>query len=73
MANCRSCGEPIEWCTWEDSGKTIPLDLGVAPKGNIAVVGDKVHRYGAEDERLGRDRRVSHFATCKDADSWRKK
>lgn len=73
MANCRSCDAAIEWCTWEDSGKAVPLDVGPSPKGNLAVVGDKVHRYTGIDATLGREKRISHFATCPDSDAWRKK
>ena len=73
MASCRSCDAAIEWVTWADSGKAIPLDRGPAPSGNLAAVAGKVHRYTAEDERLGRERRVSHFATCPDAPRWKKR
>lgn len=72
MASCRSCNADIEWATWADSGKAIPLDVGAAPNGNLALVAGKVHRFTAEDEKLERDRRVSHFATCPDAKGWRK-
>jgi hypothetical protein len=71
MAACRSCGASIEWAEWANSRKAVPLDPGVAPKGNLALVGDKVHYFTAEDERLGRDRRISHFVTCPDAAKWR--
>jgi hypothetical protein len=71
MASCRSCTAPIEWAEWADSGKPVPLDPGVAANGNLALVAGKVHRYGPEDVRLARDRRVSHFATCPDAAQWR--
>lgn len=72
MASCRSCSAEIEWATWANSGKAVPLDVGPAPAGNLAVVAGKVHHFTAEDERLGRERRVSHFATCADAGQWRK-
>ena len=73
MANCRSCDAPMEWAEWADSGKPVPLDVGPADRGNLAIVNGKVRRYTAEDEKLGRERRVSHFATCPDAPSWRRK
>lgn len=73
MASCRSCNDPIEWAEWADSGKAVPLDPGAKPNGNLAVVAGKVHRYTDEDARLGRDRRISHFATCADAASWRRR
>lgn len=71
MANCRSCSAPIEWAEWADSGKAVPLDVDPAENGNLAVVAGKVHRFTADDARLGRERRVSHFATCPDAGKWR--
>lgn len=73
MASCRSCNADIEWATWSDSGKAVPLDIGAVPNGNLALVAGKVHRYGPDDERLARARRVSHFATCPQAQSWRKR
>jgi len=72
MASCRSCSASIEWATWANSGKAVPLDVGAVSNGNLAVVAGKVHTYTAEDERLGRDRRVSHFVTCPDRAEWRK-
>ena len=71
MATCRSCDAPIEWAEWADSGKPVPLDVGAVANGNLALVAGKVHRYSADDARLARDRRVSHFATCPDAKTWR--
>lgn len=73
MASCRSCGAPIEWAKWADSGKAVPLDVEPAVNGNLAMVAGKVHRFTYEDFKLGRERRVSHFATCPDADKWRSK
>ncbi len=73
MASCRSCGASIEWATWANSGKPVPLDVAPVPNGNIALVGGKVHTFTAGDERLGRERRVSHFVTCPDRDEWRKR
>lgn len=57
----------MEWAEWEASGKPVPLDVGVAPKGNLVVIAGKVRGFTDEDARLGRDRRISHFATCPDA------
>ena len=73
MATCRSCGASMEWAEWADSGKAVPLDPGHVATGNLVVVNGKVRHFTAEDERLGRDRRISHFATCPDAPEWRKR
>ena len=71
MANRRSCNADIEWAEWADSRKALPLDVGAKPNGTPALVSGKVHRYGPADEKLGRERRISHFATCPDAKDWR--
>jgi hypothetical protein len=75
VASCRSCNAEIEWFTWADSGRAVPLDARPAPadaKNALAVIGGgKVRRYTVEDARLGRDRRIPHFATCPDAKDWR--
>jgi hypothetical protein len=74
MASCRSCNADIEWAEWADSGRSIPLDVKPAAadaKNALAVIAGKVRRYTVEDARLGRDKRVSHFATCPDAKDWR--
>lgn len=73
MANCRSCSAEIIWSTSATTGKAIPLDAQPVADGNLALVGGTAHAYTAEDERLKRERFKSHFATCADADSWRKK
>lgn len=73
MASCRSCDAAIEWAEWADSGKAIPLDVAPADNGNLAIVAGKVRRFTDEDAKLGRERRVSHFATCPDATGWRRR
>ena len=71
MPPCRSCGHDIDWATMEASGRPIPLDPGPVDNGNLAVVNGKAHAYTAEDEKLHRERRRSHFATCEFADQHR--
>lgn len=82
MARCGSCSAPIEWAKVQGSRKAIPLDLGAAPGGNLIVVGvDEpfarhpalLVRYLARGEDPGgRERRVTHFATCPNASKHRK-
>ncbi len=72
MASCRSCNAPIEWAEFEASGKPCPLDAEPVANGNLVLLKGKVRKYTDEDARLGRERRASHFATCKDATQWRK-
>lgn len=72
MSTCRSCGKPIEWARTEKGGKPMPLDVGErSDDGNLVVVdrGRNVVRY----VKAGQGNRVSHFATCENADQHRKK
>lgn len=56
QSKCRSCGELIIWMT-TISGKKMPVDYD-----------DEI-----EDEVVFDTTRMqSHFATCKDANHWRK-
>lgn len=77
------CGAPIEWVVVEKSGKRMPIDPFPVDDGNIVKVGRETQdrtplvayappkRQGSliEDE----PRYVSHFATCPEADQFRKK
>jgi hypothetical protein len=86
MSRCRSCHEPIVWARTK-KGKAIPLDaedMGGwetalrVPDGNLVLTGERAQsgpgetvpivRYTAPGEGTHR----THFATCKDADSWRR-
>ena len=57
MSKCRSCGEEIVWLK-TDSGKNIPVDAD--------TVADK------DAEIFDSKQMTSHFATCPDANKWRK-
>jgi len=72
VAKCNSCEAEIEWAESATTGKPVPLNVGATPDGSLAVVNGKAHAYTLEDLALKRDRRTSHFATCPDADDWRK-
>jgi hypothetical protein len=58
ISKCRSCGEEIVWMKTE-AGKNIPV--------NVESIADK------EAPIFDPDQMISHFATCKDANTWRKK
>jgi hypothetical protein len=61
MAKCRTCGADIKWCKMA-TGTKMPLDA--KPINVIQVkedIGEVIPAY------------ISHFATCGDADKWRKK
>lgn len=80
MPKCRSCGAVIDWVELE-SGKKMPVDAQPRPTwcplpGELVIV--KVYGKPAfvvtvpTDEPLVKVG-VSHYATCPDADEWRKK
>lgn len=78
VSACRSCGAPLLWVI-TDGGKRMPLDADPTPAGTF-VVADRDRdalrvSYVAPDALLIDDppRYVSHYATCPDADRWRKR
>lgn len=86
MPSCRSCAAPIRW-TVTTFGKPLPVDAAPDPTGNVVQVDTVEHRArsGGPLEVVplvrveppgmfpdGRPRWQPHFATCKQADQWRK-
>ena len=79
MSKCKSCGKEIRWVK-TFSGKTMPVDAekvffyagdgkDIFVTTNGAVIhGTRVDKYDGA-ARVGF---ISHFATCPDADSYRK-
>lgn len=57
LSRCRSCDEYIVWMKTE-AGKNMPVDADSCD----------------EDDELifDPDKHISHFATCPEADKWRK-
>jgi hypothetical protein len=73
-SECRTCGAPIQWAT-TPAGRPIPLDVDPVEGGNIALdtaSGVPVAVIGAVDNPDGYPRYRSHFATCPQADHWRR-
>jgi hypothetical protein len=64
---CRACGQQIEWALTTNA-KRIPLDVTTSDRGNIKLT-DGV----AVVVPPGIGDRVSHFATCTAAASFRRK
>ena len=76
---CRSCGAPVRWVVTDATGKRMPLNPAPTADGNVWVL-----RY--EDEipivavaatlfdvpTAEAFKYTSHFATCEQADQWRK-
>lgn len=71
MARCRSCGADVIWAT-STNGKAMPMDAQPDPKGTFVIVVGKARKATAEDDRLHRPRHTCHFATCEQADEWRR-
>lgn len=78
---CRSCGAPIFWAETEQ-GKSMPVDKDPRPDGNLALwfrgngtPNPKliVRHYDERAEAQGANRYSSHFASCAQAGSWRKR
>lgn len=72
MAACRTCEAPIVWVESQSTGKPMPMDLTPDPKGAFVIIGGKARRATDEDKTLHRPRFTSHFATCPDADQFRR-
>jgi len=72
VAHCQSCGAPIVWAV-TDSGKRMPVDPRVVDGGKlklyVAAGVVRVRHVAAPDGALHRP----HFATCPDAESWRRR
>lgn len=81
---CRSCKAPILW-VHTTTGSIMPLDPEPVAGGNVALTGRNIRltddgplRPEARVEPAGTvslfdtvEHRVSHFATCPQADDWR--
>lgn len=78
MPNCRSCKKEILWLAHHDTGKTMPVDLVPVVGGGIKidVTGTKYRMITADELSKALLNRIplhtSHFATCPDAQNFRK-
>lgn len=73
MDRCTSCGAEIEWGVTAKA-RRIPLDPGTVRRGNVAIVGTFSNGTHAVDVvPPGEGDRVSHFATCPDANKHRRR
>lgn len=77
--HCRSCGAPIAWVITV-KGRRMPLDPDPVEDGNVwimrvegaqLVAGVSLNAEGVPP--LVRERYVSHFVTCPNADQHRKR
>lgn len=68
MNTCGKCGEPVQWARTVN-GKPIPLDVTTSTNGNITVDEQGIAHAG----KAGSGPRITHFATCVAAQSFRRK
>ena len=78
----RSCGAPVIW-TLAHNGKWMPVDAEPVENGNITLrenpSGKVIAEYPGKEHPVlfneggfARARYVSHFATCKHSNNWRR-
>ena len=70
MTTCKSCHAPIIW-GYTINGRRMPLDPEPVSGGNLVLDGQKVRGATAED--APGLRRSSHFSTCPEAGSHRRR
>lgn len=58
VSACRSCGAQVVWMENPKTGKKMPVNAETVEKG---------------DEHLDLGHQTSHFATCPQADKWRRR
>ena len=68
---CRSCGRNIYWLK-TSKGKLMPVDTQPSKDGNI-VIEEGIATVVSQGSLFGEPLYTSHFATCPQAPSWRKK
>lgn len=78
MGTCRGCGAEMRWAL-TDKGRGIPLDPEPVETGNLVLAdeaadGRPIVRYVRKGEDTGiQPRYVSHFVTCPEAESFKRK
>lgn len=68
---CSSCGARIAWANTSNN-RRMPLDLTPREDGNVIIMNGIAHVMKAGEE-TDRERYVSHFATCPNAKSHKRK
>lgn len=83
--SCRSCGAAIRWALTAGDGRAIPLNADPDPGGIIRATGRRSAIDGrpfvevlpadavAMFDEVSDERWTSHFATCPEADEWRRR
>lgn len=73
-ASCLSCGAPVIWVRTE-GGMWMPVDAEPVEQGGLYVwqLVDGTWRCSVVESSYGKRRHRPHFATCPDAESWRRR
>ena len=70
---CRSCGAPVVWAITE-SGKRMPVDAKSDDRGRLRLYVDNLGVVHVTHDPFSATVHFRpHFATCPDAESWRKR
>lgn len=74
MSRCRSCDAPVLWARTV-TGKLIPLDTEPSDGGNLVLDDGRalIYDHTTSNEMFAPPLYVSHFATCPQADRWRRR
>lgn len=73
---CNTCGAPVVWATSPATRRSAPIDAEPTTDGNVEVYrhgGNVLFRVVTDTPLMPVPLRTSHFATCPDADTWRKR
>lgn len=74
LDNCRSCRAPIRWVRMSSSGKMNPLDAQPSEQGSVRIGENETGTVVPKEDRVeGEPLYLSHFATCPNAKTFRKK
>lgn len=73
---CRSCKAAGFWAVWSHTGRAVLINKEADPKGNIRIesvpFGRPLAVLTTTEPVKGEIRHTTHFATCPDADQWRR-
>jgi len=67
---CRSCGADVEWAEVVSSGKRMPFDPPIVA---VRTQGSILEGEGRVIEIVETTVTTSHFASCPQAEQWRRK
>lgn len=78
IAACRSCDSPVIWAT-SSGGRPMPVDAEVSEDGNVELSMQPGRFVGpvatvvTGPTLFPKPLRKAHFATCKQAEQWRRR